>query len=153
MPTLARYARKNSGIDRFHFHLLPHISATKFLLAGGDAFELQARQGHESLETTRRYVHPAQQMAQTQRGIEIRRPSPLDAMAFDPSRTRSRRRGRPWGQEEENYAAPPAEARGRKRKAGRCLTLRTIEAGRANGAEQPMFPGPFGLLCIGLFPH
>lgn len=44
-------------------------------MAGGDAFELQARLGYASLEITKRYVHLAQELAQTQCNIESRRPS------------------------------------------------------------------------------
>ena len=41
----------------------------------------------------------------------------LSLGTIHPSRTRSRRRGRPWGQEDEHYAAPPAEPKRRTRKA------------------------------------
>ncbi|MCC7358627.1 MAG: tyrosine-type recombinase/integrase [Anaerolineales bacterium] len=74
-------ARRKSGIARLHCHLLRHTFATTFLLSGGNAFELQALLGHESLEMTRRYTHLAQQLAKAGgSALEHRRPSPLDTL-------------------------------------------------------------------------
>ncbi len=74
-------ARRKSRIARLHCHLLRHTFATTFLLGGGNAFELQALLGHESLEMTRRYTHLAQQLAKAGgSAMEHRRPSPLDTL-------------------------------------------------------------------------
>jgi site-specific recombinase XerD len=74
-------ARRKSRISRLHCHLFRHTFATNFLLMGGNAFELQALLGHESLEMTKRYAHLAQQLSRAGGSpIELRRPSPLDVM-------------------------------------------------------------------------
>lgn len=62
---IMRIARKNSGIARFHTHLLRHTFATNYLMAGGNVFDLQDQLGHEDLEMTRRYVHLARTLSRT----------------------------------------------------------------------------------------
>ncbi len=81
LQNIVKNVRKKSGIVRLHCHLFRHTFATKFLLDGGNAFELQALLGHESLEMTRRYTHLAQQLSRVGGGpMELRRPSPLDVL-------------------------------------------------------------------------
>lgn len=53
-----RVAVDRSGIDkRITSHSFRHGFATAYLLAGGNLRELQQRMGHESIETTQRYLH------------------------------------------------------------------------------------------------
>jgi site-specific recombinase XerD len=81
VQSIVAHARRRSGIQRLHCHLFRHTFATTFLLNDGNAFELQALLGHESLEMTKRYTHLAQQLSRVGgTPLERRRPSPLDAM-------------------------------------------------------------------------
>jgi site-specific recombinase XerD len=53
-----RVAVRRSGIDkRATAHAFRHGFATAYLIAGGNLRELQDRLGHESIETTMRYLH------------------------------------------------------------------------------------------------
>lgn len=49
-------AARNADIPRLHIHLLRHTFACRFVLQGGDTMWLQTIMGHESLETTQRYI-------------------------------------------------------------------------------------------------
>ncbi|MCX7748410.1 MAG: tyrosine-type recombinase/integrase [Clostridia bacterium] len=53
-----RRISKKTGIE-VHAHLLRHTFATKFLIAGGNVFELQMLMGHTTLAMTQKYVHLA----------------------------------------------------------------------------------------------
>jgi len=94
LQDIVRKVRAKAGIERFHFHLLRHTFATNFLLVGGNAFELQALLGHESLTMTEHYVHLAQQLARTTQSVGQRRPTPLDASGLDFTRARSGFKGK-----------------------------------------------------------
>lgn len=53
-----RVAVRRSRIDkRVTAHAFRHGYATLYLMAGGNLNELQSRMGHESIETTQRYLH------------------------------------------------------------------------------------------------
>lgn len=54
--------KKINGLERIHAHLLRHTFATNFLLDGGDIEILRILMGHDSISTTQKYVHIAQQL-------------------------------------------------------------------------------------------
>lgn len=51
----------NSGLDRIHPHLLRHTFATSYILGGGNMEFLRLMLGHSDYETTKIYLHLAQQ--------------------------------------------------------------------------------------------
>lgn len=51
----------NSGLDRIHPHLLRHTFATSYILGGGNMEFLRMMLGHSDYETTKIYLHLAQQ--------------------------------------------------------------------------------------------
>ena len=51
----------NSGLDRIHPHLLRHTFATSYILGGGNMEFLRLMLGHTDYETTKIYLHLAQQ--------------------------------------------------------------------------------------------
>ena len=53
--------KKNSGIDRVHPHLLRHTFATSYILGGGNLEFLRLMLGHSDYETTKIYLHLAQE--------------------------------------------------------------------------------------------
>jgi integrase/recombinase XerC/integrase/recombinase XerD len=53
--------KKSSGIDRIHPHLLRHTFATSYMIGGGNIEFLRLMLGHEDYETTKIYLHLAQQ--------------------------------------------------------------------------------------------
>lgn len=53
---VVRRAARTANIPRLHIHLLRHTFACRFVLRGGDTMWLQLIMGHESIETTLRYV-------------------------------------------------------------------------------------------------
>lgn len=53
--------KKKSGIDRVHPHLLRHTFATSYILGGGNLEFLRMMMGHSDYETTKLYLHLAQE--------------------------------------------------------------------------------------------
>lgn len=53
--------KKKSGIDRVHPHLLRHTFATSYILGGGNLEFLRMMLGHSDYETTKLYLHLAQE--------------------------------------------------------------------------------------------
>lgn len=53
--------KKKSGIDRVHPHLLRHTFATSYILGGGNMEFLRLMMGHSDYETTKLYLHLAQE--------------------------------------------------------------------------------------------
>lgn len=53
--------KKSSGIDRVHPHLLRHTFATSYILGGGNMEFLRMMLGHSDYETTKIYLHLAQE--------------------------------------------------------------------------------------------
>lgn len=53
--------KKKSGIDRLHPHLLRHTFATSYILGGGNMEFLRLMMGHSDYETTKIYLHLAQE--------------------------------------------------------------------------------------------
>lgn len=51
----------SSGLDRIHPHLLRHTFATSYILGGGNMEFLRMMLGHSDYETTKMYLHLAQQ--------------------------------------------------------------------------------------------
>lgn len=51
----------SSGLDRIHPHLLRHTFATSYILGGGNMEFLRMMLGHSDYETTKIYLHLAQQ--------------------------------------------------------------------------------------------
>lgn len=99
-----QHARKVCGVPRAHCQLFRHTLATNFLLAGGNAFELQALLGHESLEMTKKYAHLASQLSRLP--VEMRRPSPLDELDRSGQvKLGHRGRGKWQGDEDESRGA------------------------------------------------
>lgn len=54
--------KKKAGISRLHPHLLRHTFATSYILGGGNLEFLRLMLGHSDYETTKLYLHLAQQM-------------------------------------------------------------------------------------------
>lgn len=54
--------KMKSGIDRFHPHLCRHTFATSYILGGGNMEFLRIMLGHSDYETTKLYLHIAQEM-------------------------------------------------------------------------------------------
>lgn len=59
MKSLFARLKKRSGIDRLHPHLLRHTFATSYIMSGGSVEMLRILLGHESIETTQKYMHVA----------------------------------------------------------------------------------------------
>jgi len=57
VQNIVKRLRKRSEIPRLHPHLLRHTFAVDYLLSGGDLASLQEILGHDSIETTRLYLH------------------------------------------------------------------------------------------------
>ena len=53
--------KSKSGIDRVHPHLLRHTFATSYILGGGNLEFLRMMMGHSDYETTKLYLHLAQE--------------------------------------------------------------------------------------------
>lgn len=53
--------KKNTGIDRLHPHMLRHTFATSYIMGGGNLEYLRLMLGHSDYETTKIYLHLAQQ--------------------------------------------------------------------------------------------
>lgn len=53
--------KKGSGIERVHPHLLRHTFATSYILGGGNMEYLRMMLGHSNYETTKLYLHLAQE--------------------------------------------------------------------------------------------
>lgn len=53
--------KKKSGVERLHPHLLRHTFATSYILGGGNMEFLRLMMGHSDYETTKLYLHLAQQ--------------------------------------------------------------------------------------------
>lgn len=53
--------KKGSGIERVHPHLLRHTFATSYILGGGNMEYLRMMLGHSDYETTKLYLHLAQE--------------------------------------------------------------------------------------------
>jgi integrase/recombinase XerC/integrase/recombinase XerD len=53
--------KKKTGIDRVHPHLLRHTFATSYIIGGGNIEFLRLMLGHEDYETTKLYLHLAQE--------------------------------------------------------------------------------------------
>lgn len=53
--------KKQAGIDRLHPHLLRHTFATSYILGGGNMEFLRLMLGHSDYETTKIYLHLAQE--------------------------------------------------------------------------------------------
>lgn len=53
--------KKKSGVERLHPHLLRHTFATSYILGGGNMEFLRLMMGHSDYETTKIYLHLAQQ--------------------------------------------------------------------------------------------
>jgi integrase len=53
--SFARMARKLSGVERFHVHMLRHTFACAWVDRGGSLAALQLLLGHSSITTTQRY--------------------------------------------------------------------------------------------------
>lgn len=53
--------KKNTGLNRIHPHLLRHTFATSYILGGGNMEFLRLMLGHSDYETTKIYLHLAQQ--------------------------------------------------------------------------------------------
>lgn len=54
--------KKTSEIDRVHPHLLRHTFATSYIVGGGSMEFLRLMMGHEDYETTKIYLHLAQEV-------------------------------------------------------------------------------------------
>ena len=54
--------KRMSGIERIHPHLLRHTFATSFMVGGGNMEFLRLMMGHEDYETTKIYLHLAQEV-------------------------------------------------------------------------------------------
>lgn len=59
MKSLFARLKIRSGIDRLHPHLLRHTFATSYIMSGGSVEMLRILLGHESIETTQKYMHVA----------------------------------------------------------------------------------------------
>ena len=57
--------RHKVGFKKFNPHLLRHTFATRYIINGGDMFNLQLILGHEDLSTCRKYVHLARYYMQS----------------------------------------------------------------------------------------
>ena len=53
--------KKSSGLDRIHPHLLRHTFATSYIMGGGNMEFLRMMLGHSDYETTKIYLHLAQE--------------------------------------------------------------------------------------------
>lgn len=53
--------KKNTGLNRIHPHLLRHTFATSYIMGGGNMEFLRMMLGHSDYETTKIYLHLAQQ--------------------------------------------------------------------------------------------
>jgi integrase/recombinase XerC/integrase/recombinase XerD len=53
--------KKSTGIERVHPHLLRHTFATSYIIGGGNLEFLRIMLGHSDYETTKIYLHLAQQ--------------------------------------------------------------------------------------------
>lgn len=53
--------KKRTGISRLHPHLLRHTFATSYMIGGGNMEFLRLMLGHEDYDTTKKYLHLAQQ--------------------------------------------------------------------------------------------
>lgn len=53
--------KRKSGVERLHPHLLRHTFATSYILGGGNMEFLRLMMGHSDYETTKLYLHLAQQ--------------------------------------------------------------------------------------------
>ena len=53
--------KKNTGLNRIHPHLLRHTFATSYILGGGNMEFLRMMLGHSDYETTKIYLHLAQE--------------------------------------------------------------------------------------------
>lgn len=76
MVIVAKRVADRTGIDRFHWNLLPHTFAVNYLVNGGDAFSLQRILRHTTLEMVRRYMH----LADVDVRLQHRCYSPMDVM-------------------------------------------------------------------------
>lgn len=59
IKNLFRVAKRKSGIDRLHPHLLRHTFATRYLENGGNIYALQMILGHTTLTMVMKYLHLA----------------------------------------------------------------------------------------------
>lgn len=67
--------KRTTGIDRVHPHLLRHTFATSYIMGGGNMEFLRLMLGHSDYETTKMYLHLAQQSKMLQ--VEIYKLDPI----------------------------------------------------------------------------